>query len=145
MSDKVNIAPAREDWRGGAWGEIALRQRSRCPAAPAWRRQPHGLVPLRTRVYDRRLVDVWTFIWLMVLLKIPIVALFLLVRWAVRQEPDTGVGGDGGIGPRLQPRHPHHPRPRPPRLPRRGPHGEPPLPSPPRVRALVARRRMPHR
>jgi len=71
-------------------------------------------------------VDAWTFIWLMLILKIPIVALFLLVRWAVRQgpEPETAGGEDGGIGPRPRPRSPHrHPHTRLPRLPRRGPHG----------------------
>jgi hypothetical protein len=89
-------------------------------------------------------VDAWTFIWLMFLLKIPIVALFLIVRWAVRQEPQPATGDDGGIGPRAHPHRPHHPRTRPPR-PRRGPHGEPPLPSPPRVRTLVSRRCLPQR
>ena len=44
-------------------------------------------------------MDVWTFLWLMVFLKIPIVGLFLIVRWAVRQTPETAEGGDGGIGP----------------------------------------------
>ncbi len=51
-------------------------------------------------------VDAWTFIWLMVFLKIPIVALFLIVRWAVRQTPETSGGEDGGIGPRRQPAAP---------------------------------------
>ena len=78
----------------------------------------------------------WTFIWLMVFLKIPIVALFLIVRWAVRQTPETAAGQDGGIGPRPRPLHPHHPRaapaaPAPPRAPRRSPRPA----SPPRVRA----------
>jgi hypothetical protein len=90
-------------------------------------------------------VDTWTFIWLMFLLKIPIVALFLIVRWAVRQPPEPATGEDGGIGPRSRPRHPHHPRPRRPRPPRRGPHAEPPAPSPPRVRTLVSRKRLPQR
>jgi hypothetical protein len=92
-------------------------------------------------------VDAWTFIWLMVCLKIPIVALFLLVRWAVRQEPETATGQDGGIGPRPAPYHPHHPhRPRPagPRRQRRGPHGEPAPPSPARVRAHLPQRRVTH-
>jgi hypothetical protein len=88
-------------------------------------------------------VDTWTFIWLVVILKIPIVALFLIVRWAVRQEPQTSNEDDGGIGPRSAPRHPHHPRPRPPR-PRRGPHGDPAIPPPPRVRTVAARRRLAH-
>jgi hypothetical protein len=89
-------------------------------------------------------VSTWTFIWLMVFLKIPVVALFLLVRWAVGQAPETGSGEDGGIGPRPRPLHPHHPRRGVPRRPRRGPHGMP-SPSPPRVRTLTARKlRLPH-
>jgi hypothetical protein len=87
-------------------------------------------------------VDAWTFLWLMLFLKIPLVALFLLVRWAVRQTPEPAAGSDGGIGPRLAPYHPHHPRSRPPRLPRRGPHGDPPSPAPARVRARANRRRV---
>jgi hypothetical protein len=90
-------------------------------------------------------VDTWTFIWLMFLLKIPIVALFLIVRWAVRQVPEPAGGDDGGIGPPARPLHPHHPRTRRPRPPRRGPHGEPPAPAPPRVRTAVSRTRLPQR
>ncbi|MGA2320577.1 MAG: hypothetical protein ABSG95_07515 [Solirubrobacteraceae bacterium] len=88
-------------------------------------------------------MDTWTFLWLMLFLKIPIVALFLLVRWAVRQTPETQPGGDGGIGPRPRPRplHPYHPRPQLARRPRRGPHGEPSPATPPRVRAVIARGR----
>jgi hypothetical protein len=86
-------------------------------------------------------VTTWTFIWLMFLLKIPIVALFLLVRWAVR-APEAAPEQDGGIGPQSRPRHPHHPRSRPPRAPRRGPHGDPAPASPPRVRAVASRRRL---
>src|ERR1700704_3212106 len=66
-------------------------------------------------------MDAWTFLWLMVFLKIPIVGLFLIVRWAVRQTPEAAHGGDGGIGPRTTPPHPHPPR-------------APPPPSPPRPR-----------
>src|ERR1700761_3156178 len=66
-------------------------------------------------------VDVWTFLWLMLFLKIPIVALFLIVRWAVKQTPESAGGEDGGIGPRPRPRHPHRPHPRPPRPPPRRP------------------------
>jgi hypothetical protein len=90
-------------------------------------------------------VTTWTFIWLMFLLKIPIVALFLLVRWAVRQTPETAPGGDGGIGPRNRPRHPHRPRSRGPRPRRRGPHGEAAPASPARVRKFASRRRLPQR
>jgi hypothetical protein len=89
-------------------------------------------------------VDAWTFIWLMVFLKIPIVALFLIVRWAVGQTPESAPEQDGGIGPRPRPLHPHHPRSRLPRSPRRGPHGDPSTASPPRVRTVTSRPRLPH-
>jgi hypothetical protein len=86
-------------------------------------------------------VDTWTFIWLMVFLKIPIVALFLIVRWAVRQTPEGFAGQDGGIGPLSGPLHPHHPRARLPRPPRRGPHRGPMPGAPPRIRAVTAHKR----
>jgi hypothetical protein len=89
-------------------------------------------------------VDTWTFIWLAVLLKLPIVALFLLVRWAVRQTPETAEEEDGGIGPRPRPRNPHHPRPGLTRPPRRGPHGDPAPAAPSRVRTVTAHRRLRH-
>ncbi|HEX9481370.1 MAG TPA: hypothetical protein VF927_04650 [Solirubrobacteraceae bacterium] len=82
----------------------------------------------------------WTFLWLMVFLKIPIVALFLIVRWAVKQTPETEAGADGGIGPRPRPVHPHHPRSRPPRRPRRGPHGGAMPAAPPRMRSVATLR-----
>jgi len=88
-------------------------------------------------------VDIWTFLWLMLFLKIPIVALFLIVRWAVKQTPEEATGEDGGIGPRPGPRHPHRPRRRPPRPPRRGPHGEPAPLSPPRMRVATVMRHGP--
>jgi hypothetical protein len=91
-------------------------------------------------------VDAWTFIWLMFILKIPIVGLFLIVRWAVRQSPEVAPEEDGGIGHSPRPRHPSHPRHPPPRLPRsprRGPHrGASPLPAPPRIRTVAARGRL---
>ncbi|MGA2452937.1 MAG: hypothetical protein ABSG93_05405 [Solirubrobacteraceae bacterium] len=90
----------------------------------------------------------WTFIWLMVILKIPIGALFLIVRWAVRQTPETEPGFDGGIGPRSLPLHPHRVGgggSRLPRAPRRGPHGDPAPSAPRRVRVLASRQRLPHR
>lgn len=93
-------------------------------------------------------MDAWTFIWLMVFLKIPIVALFLIVRWAVRQTPDEATGQDGGIGPENGPTHPsrpRHPRARLPRAPRRGPHRDAPLIPPARVRTVVARGRLAQR
>ncbi|HEU0250669.1 MAG TPA: hypothetical protein VFR48_08095 [Solirubrobacteraceae bacterium] len=91
-------------------------------------------------------MDAWTFIWLMIGLKIPIVALFLIVRWAVRQTPEEWTAeGEGGIGPNPGPLHPHHPRSRLLRSPRRGPHGDPPLVAPARVRTAVAHRRLTQR
>ena len=90
-------------------------------------------------------VTTWTFIWLMVILKVPIVALFMIVRWAVRQTPESEPGNDGGIGPSRSPLHPHHPRSRPPRPPRRGPHGDPVSPSPQRVRISATRQRQTNR
>jgi len=89
-------------------------------------------------------VDEWTFVWLFFILKIPIVALFLLVRWAAR-EPEAAPRDDGGIGPRSRPLHPYHPRSRPggrgPITPRRGPHGEPTPAAPARMRTASARGR----
>jgi len=86
-------------------------------------------------------VDAWTFVWLFLILKIPIVALFFLVRWAV-QAPETEPSDDGGIGPRARPLHPHHPRSRLPRSPRRDPHGAPTPAAPPRTRTVIARGRL---
>lgn len=91
-------------------------------------------------------MDAWTFVWLFLILKIPIVALFLLVRWAAR-EPEAAPRDDGGIGRRARPlHHPYHPRSRPggrgPIIPRRGPHGDPSPASPARVRTVVARGRL---
>jgi hypothetical protein len=85
-------------------------------------------------------VDAWVFIWLILILKIPILALFLIVRWAVRQTPETVPEQDGGVG-RPRPPHPRSPLPR---SPRRGPHGDPAIPSPPRVRTVTVARRLPH-
>ena len=70
-------------------------------------------------------------------LKIPLLLLYLLVYWAIKQEPELDdTGGDGGARKERP-----HPVPTLPRTPRRGPHGDPlPLP-PPRVRPLNARAR----
>jgi hypothetical protein len=88
-------------------------------------------------------MDAWTFVWLFFILKIPIVALFLLIRWAVREpDPEPEPRDDGGIGPRSRPLHPHHPHSRLPRSPRRGPHAEPSPASPRRMRTVVARGRL---
>src|SRR3954453_8153713 len=86
----------------------------------------------------------WAFIWLMVGLKIPIIALGWIVWRAIHAEPvppeDVTVDNDGGGGTsHPTPRRPRPPRPGPrgPPPPRRGPRGEP-LPQPPaRVRAVA--------
>lgn len=76
----------------------------------------------------------WTFFFLMVVLKVPIVALLWIVWWAIKAAPDTEAGGqdDGGT------HRPNSPQPRTgpgPGRPR-GPHGEPSPPSPPRTRPV---------
>jgi hypothetical protein len=85
-----------------------------------------------------------TFIFLMLVLKIPIFGLLYIVWWAIRStpEPEPVTDEDGGTKKPLAPR-PRHPHPRPalPRNPRRGPHGAPAVPPPPRVRTVVARAR----
>jgi hypothetical protein len=71
-------------------------------------------------------------IWMLVMLKIPVIAALWIVWWAVRAEPVPDEGrADGGGGSK---RHPH-PRTRPPHPPRRGPHADPPPRPPQRVRA----------
>ena len=83
-------------------------------------------------------MEVTTFIWMFVVLKIPIVAALVLIWYAIREpepvveEDHEGGGSDRSPGPRI-------PKPRPPR---RGPHGAPAPAPPPRTRAgAVARRR----
>jgi hypothetical protein len=80
----------------------------------------------------------WTFVYLMLILKIPIAALLFIVWWAIRaapEQPETE-NADGPGGSKTRHRHPRPPLPR---HPRRGPHGDPlPLP-PPRTRTVVAR------
>src|SRR5437588_4477643 len=83
----------------------------------------------------------WAFIYLMVFLKLPILALLWLVWWAIHQEPEDAHSKKDDGGSKLRPQHPHRPRPRWPRPPRRGPHGDPSPPSPPRTRPVVARAR----
>jgi hypothetical protein len=77
----------------------------------------------------------WGFVWMMVVLKIPIVALLWIVWWAVKQsDMEVELPPDGGGSDR----NPHRggpDRPRRPRPPRRGPHAEAPPRSPSRVRA----------
>ena len=90
-----------------------------------------------------------TFIFLMVVLKLPIFALLYIVWWAIRATPEPEpVGDEGGgtkkpLAPRPRQPGPAYPHARPPlpRNPRRGPHGAPAVLPPPRVRTVVARAR----
>lgn len=78
----------------------------------------------------------WTFVWLMVGLKVPIAALLYIVWWAVHQTDEEAApeGGDGGVRPPHRPRLPRHPR-------RRGPHGSPATSTPaPRTRTVLTAR-----
>ncbi len=88
-----------------------------------------------------------TFIFLMIVLKLPIAGLFFIVWYAIQSppEPDPLAEDDGGIKRPLSPLptrpHPRPALPRHPRPPRRGPHGAPRALPPPRVRTVVARSR----
>jgi len=84
----------------------------------------------------------WTFLWLMLLLKIPIAGMAWIVWWAIKKadaEPSGSSGDeDGGSKLRLAHRHPRTPRPYTPRHPRRGPHAGAPPPAPRRTRSVSA-------
>ena len=76
---------------------------------------------------------VWEFVFMMVILKIPIVYLCLVVYWAVRAEPKPPEPARLTVDPvDLDPRPRRRPRSR---KPRPGPHG-----SPLRARRAMARR-----
>ena len=75
----------------------------------------------------------------MVVLKLPILALFGIVWYAIKQKPEEAEDTSGGGGS-LKPLNPH-PRGPLPRSPRRGPHGEPASPAPARMRVTSARQR----
>jgi hypothetical protein len=79
----------------------------------------------------------WTMFFMFVALKVPLLALCWLVWWAIHQTDDTSGGSNDDGGTK---RGPHRPGPLP-RAPRRGPHGDPAPPSPPRVRTPAARGR----
>jgi hypothetical protein len=85
----------------------------------------------------------WGFVWLMFVLKIPIVMLLCLVWWAIKAENDPAADeGDGGIR-----RDPERPFPRWPKPRQRGPHGASLPPAPPRMRKRAVARMpaAPHR
>ena len=78
-----------------------------------------------------------TFIYMMLVLKLPIAALLWIVWWAIKSTPDVDSGDDdGGLKT-----WPHGPRPPHKPHPRRGPHGDPSPSAPPRVRTTVAQGR----
>jgi hypothetical protein len=79
-------------------------------------------------------------IWTALIMKLPLILLVLAVWWAIHEEPEEPgtKDDDGGIRRPGQRSHPLKPFPRPPR---RGPHGAPSPPSPPRIRTVHARAR----
>jgi hypothetical protein len=82
-------------------------------------------------------MEVWGFLWIMLALKIPLAALLWIVWWAIRSEPEPEAESDdddGGI------RRPHERSPKPEGPRRRGPHGDPVVPAPPRTRTVVRSR-----
>jgi hypothetical protein len=74
----------------------------------------------------------WTFFYMFVVLKIPIIAAMYLVWWAIREQPEPT---DEELRERISRDDDDRPRPRRPRPPRRGPHAEPEPQSPQRIRA----------
>ncbi len=80
-------------------------------------------------------MDAATFIWLFLVLKLPIAAALILIWYAVK-EPEPDADDDSGHGG--SDREPDH-RPFRPRPPRRGPHASTPPPAPRRVRTVAGR------
>jgi hypothetical protein len=82
----------------------------------------------------------WGFLWIMLALKIPLIALICIVWWAIKQDPEqeTEQSNDDDGGLRRHRRHPREPFPR---HPRRGPHGDPRPHPPSRVRTVRAKAR----
>jgi hypothetical protein len=75
---------------------------------------------------------VWEFVFLMLILKIPVIYLCVVVYWAIRGDRGPAEAARLAVRPDVEPRPPWS---RPPVRPRRGPHG-----SPGRRYARVARR-----
>jgi len=65
---------------------------------------------------------VWEFVFLMVILKIPVIYLCVVVYWAIKAERGPAEGAALVASPDIDPRPPWSRRPR---LPRPGPHGSP--------------------
>jgi hypothetical protein len=78
----------------------------------------------------------WELIWMLVILKIPVVYLCLVVWWAVRAKPEPLEPALKTVSTEPDPRPGWRYSRLPPRRPRRGPHG-----SPRRGYARVARAR----
>jgi hypothetical protein len=78
----------------------------------------------------------WGFIWLMFVLKIPILMLLGIVYWAVKQSGEPAEDDAEKVGVIARPHPPTRPR----RRGRpRGPHGDGvALPAPPRIRPVTA-------
>jgi hypothetical protein len=124
-----------------AAGAVALAEnhaRSGQDAEPSRRMLSRNLYPAHADTIPG--VDVPVFVWMFIVLKVPIVAALLLIYWAV-QEPEPTLGEDDGGS-----RRPRDPKPRPkrPRSPRRGPHVSPPPSAPARVRIARGRRPIRH-
>jgi hypothetical protein len=84
----------------------------------------------------------WTFVWLMLGLKIPIAALIYIVWWAVKDPPEPVPAPDDRRGDGNDRAGEHrHPRKPLPRHPRRGPHGGLAPQPPARMRTTRARTR----
>jgi hypothetical protein len=81
----------------------------------------------------------WGFVWIMIVLKIPLGMLLYIVWWAIHAEPEPVEGRDDDGGQRRD----RGPRNQPPRPPRRGPHGDPAAPPPERVRTPHLRPHVP--
>jgi hypothetical protein len=82
-------------------------------------------------------MEVWGFLWIMVALKLPLAALLWLVWWAIKAQPEPEGSSDDDDGGIRRPNE-HPPLPQGPR--RRGPHGDPVVPAPPRTRTVVRSR-----
>ena len=65
---------------------------------------------------------VWEFVFLMVILKIPVIYLCVVVYWAIRGERGPAEGAPLLARPDIEPRPSWSPQSR---RPRRGPHGSP--------------------
>jgi hypothetical protein len=65
---------------------------------------------------------IWEIVFVLLILKLPVAYVCWVIWWAVKSEPELGLGGETGGGQLWTPwRH----RRRGPRRPRNGPHGAP--------------------